>query len=383
MRNGRAFPLLIKPVSADCNMRCTYCFYLDHLRFYPVEVEHRMSDATLEQLVSGYMSTSQPVYTFIWQGGEPTLLGVDFFRRVTELQQKYGHPGAIVANVLQTNATLITDELAEHLSQYRFLVGVSLDGPPDVHDRYRRTQNKAGTHAEVLKAIRRLRRHGVQFNILTLVTDASVRRAKEIYRYFRSQGFLFQHYIPCVEFDAQGRLRPYSVNGEDWGRFLCDLFDEWKLRDTRRVSVRLFDSIIHKLVLGKPIDCHMDTDCRQYFVVEYNGDVYPCDFFVRHELRLGNIFTDTWEQLLKSPVYAEFGARKATLASPCRDCRYLTLCNGDCPRAYPPVGEPSTASSVLCAGWKHFYEHALSDFERLATEVRAELERGALAGKTR
>jgi MoaA/NifB/PqqE/SkfB family radical SAM enzyme len=259
MNPAHSFPLLIKPVSADCNLRCRYCFYLDHLRFYPAAAEHRMSDATLERLISGYMATDQAACTFIWQGGEPTLLGLEFFRRVTDLQRKYGRPGAVVANMLQTNATLITDELARHFAQYRFLIGVSLDGPPDVHDRYRRTLDGAGTHAEVSRGIERLRRHGVEFNILTLVTEANAGRAREIYRYFRDRGMLYHQYIPCVEFDAQGRLRPYSVGGEAWGRFLCELFDEWKARDTRRVSVRLFDSIIQKPALGRPADCHMDS----------------------------------------------------------------------------------------------------------------------------
>lgn len=382
MNPAHSFPLLIKPVSADCNLRCRYCFYLDHLRFYPAAAEHRMSDVTLERLISGYMATDQAAYTFIWQGGEPTLLGLEFFRRVTDLQRKYGRPGAVVANMLQTNATLITDELARHFAQYRFLIGVSLDGPPDVHDRYRRTLDGAGTHAEVSRGIERLRRHGVEFNILTLVTEANAGRAREIYRYFCDQGMLYHQYIPCVEFDAQGRLRPYSVGGEAWGRFLCELFDEWKVRDTRRVSVRLFDSIIRKLVLGRPADCHMDSDCRHYFVVEYNGDVYPCDFFVTRELKLGSIFTDAWPQLRQSPVYAEFGARKAALARACGNCRYLALCNGDCPRLHAAVNDFPTAPGVLCPGWRSFFERTLSDFGRLAAEVRTELKSVLPAGRS-
>jgi uncharacterized protein len=373
MTHARSFPLLVKPVSADCNLRCRYCFYLDHLRFYPAEAEHRMSDRTLERLVASYMATDQPTHTFIWQGGEPTLLGLDFFRRVTDLQQRHGRRGAVVANMLQTNATLITDGLARHLAQYRFLVGVSLDGPPDVHDRYRRTRDGAGTHAEVVRGIDRVRRHGVAVNILTLVTDAHAGRAREIFRSFRDQGLLHHQYIPCVEFDAQGRLRPYSISGEAWGRFLCELFDEWKARDTRRVSVRLFDSIIQTLVFGRLTDCHMDDDCRQYFVVEYNGDVYPCDFFVRHDLKIGSMLTESWEQMQESPVYAEFGARKASLARACRDCRYLAFCNGDCPRMHFTASASHATPGALCAGWRSFFDQTLSDFERLAAEVRSEL----------
>jgi uncharacterized protein len=381
MKRTRPFPLLVKPVSADCNLRCRYCFYLDHLRFYPAEAEHRMSDATLERLISGYMATDQPACTFIWQGGEPTLLGLDFFRRVTDLQQKHGRPGSVVANGLQTNATLITNELARHFAEYRFLVGVSLDGPPEVHDVHRRTVAGAGTHGEVMRGIDRLRRAGVELNVLTLVTAANVGRAREVYRYLCDQGLLFHQYIPCVEFAPKGRVRHYAVNGEAWGRFLCELFDEWKPRDTRRVSVRLFDSIIHKLVFGRPTDCQMDNDCCQYLVVEYNGDVFPCDFFVRRELKLGNIFSETWEQLRQSPAYAAFGGRKTAPAEACASCRHLELCSGDCPRHRVHAGGVTAAPSILCPGWKHFFDSALPDFERFAAEARAELGAAPPAGK--
>jgi len=332
-----------------------------------------MSDETLNQLVSSYMATNQPVYTFIWQGGEPTLLGLEFFRKVTSLQQKYGKQGAGVSNSLQTNATLITDELAQHFAQYRFLVGVSLDGPPNIHNRYRRYPDGKGSYSDVKKAISCLRRHRVDFNILTLVTEANVNRARELYRYFSDQGLLFQQYIPCVGFDVDGHLQPYSISGKAWGLFLCQLFDEWRLRDTRRVSIRLFDSIIQKLVFGRPADCNMDNDCRKYFVVEYNGDVYPCDFFVSHELKLGNIFTDSWEKLVNSPVYKEFGTRKSALSDACNNCEYLAFCNGDCPRRRTVKKGLHASPSVLCAGWRLFFKHSFSEFERLAAEIKTEL----------
>ena len=373
MHLARPFSILVKPVSADCNLRCQYCFYLDHLHFYPDAAVHRMSDATLERLVASYLATDQPTYGFIWQGGEPTLLGLEFFRRVTDLQQRHGRPGSIVANGLQTNATLITEELARHLAEYRFLVGVSLDGPPAVHDAYRRTSAGAGTHAAVMRGIDRLRRAGAEVNVLTLVTAANVGRAREVYRYLCDQGFFFHQYIPCVEFDTQGRLQPYAVTGETWGQFLCELFDEWHPRDTHRVSVRLFDSIVHKLVLGRPTDCTMDNDCRQYLVVEYNGDVFPCDFFVQHELKLGNIHTDPWERLRQSPVYAAFGQQKLNWPSTCAGCRYLDLCHGGCPRHRSVTGGAAEVQNVLCAGWKRFFQHAAPHLERLAADVRSEL----------
>ncbi|HNQ22523.1 MAG TPA: anaerobic sulfatase maturase [Phycisphaerae bacterium] len=374
---SRPFSLLVKPVSADCNLCCEYCFYLDHLQLYPDEAVHRMSDATLEQLVASYLATDQPTYSFIWQGGEPTLLGLEFFRRVTDLQQQHGRPGSIIANGLQTNATLITKALAHHLAEYRFLVGVSLDGPGQVHDAYRHTGAGAGTHAAVIRGIGCLRRAGVEFNVLTLVTAANVGRAREVYRYLCDQGLLFHQYIPCVEFDARGQLQPCAVTGEAWGQFLCELFDEWHPRDARRVSVRLFDSIIHKLVLGRPTDCMMDNDCCQCLVVEYNGDVFPCDFFVQRELKLGSIHADTWERLRQSPAYAAFGRKKLEWPDACAGCQYLDLCHGGCPRHRIGMQGATEVQNVLCAGWKRFFQHAAPHLERLAAEVRTELPPGA------
>ena len=368
----QTFSLLVKPASADCNLRCAYCFYLDRAALYPDTPCHRMGDDVLERLVSSYLATPQPQYAFGWQGGEPTLMGVDFFRRVTDLQKMHGQPRAVVANGLQTNATLLTDELAEHLAQYRFLVGVSLDGPAPVHDLQRTTADGRPTHAAVHKGIQCLRRHKVEFNILTLVNAANVGRGREVYRYLRDSGFLYHQYIPCVEFDAAGNPAPYAISGEQWGQFLCDVFDEWIPRDTRRVSIRLFDSILAWLVDGTHNVCHMATDCCQYLLVEHNGDVYPCDFFVTPELRLGNIMEHSWGELLNAPAYREFGRRKAQWNQRCATCRHLGLCAGDCLKHRFYAGHPPATLSWLCPGWTRFYDHTLKRFRALAHEVRKE-----------
>ena len=197
----RPFSLLIKPASADCNLRCPYCFYAGKQVLYPSTSPRLMSREGLDRLVSSYMATEQPQYVFGWQGGEPTLLGVGFFREVTALQQRYGRPGAVVSNGLQTNATLIDDALAAHLREYNFLVGVSLDGPAEVHDFYRRDAAGGGSHAAVRAGVARLRQHQVEYNALTLVTPANVGRAAEIFNYLADEGFFYQQYIPCVEFD--------------------------------------------------------------------------------------------------------------------------------------------------------------------------------------
>lgn len=368
----KQFSLLIKPASADCNLRCPYCFYLSRSTLYPESARHRMSDEVLEKLISGYMATPHDVYAFAWQGGEPGLMGVEFFRKVTALQQRYGRDGSVVSNSLQTNATLIDDEFAAHLGAYKFLVGVSIDGPEEIHDHYRKHADGRGSHAEVLRGIECLNRHQVEFNTLTLVTPANVGRAKENYRYFRDQGIYYHQYIPCVEFDEGGKPLPFAITGAQWGDFLCELFDEWVVADTRRVSVRLFDSIVTLLVNGTVTSCHMGGDCRQYLVVEYSGDIYPCDFFVRAEKKLGNVLSDSWGDMQESAAYREFGKQKSQWCEECAACPHLQLCKGDCLK-YRVIEAPGADQSWLCEGWKQFYAHALPTLERLAAEVKQEM----------
>lgn len=329
-----------------------------------------MSDAVLEQLIKGYMATKQPTYSIGWQGGEPTLMGLDFFRKVTHFQEKYGRAGAVVGNGLQTNVTLITDEMAEHFSKYHFLLGCSLDGPASVHDRYRHTLRGKPTHTDVLRGIETLKRNSVEFNILTLVSQSNVHRAREIYGYMVDQGFFYHQYIPCVEFDENGELLPFSINGKEWGGFMCEIFDEWYSKDVYRVSIRHFDSILFKMVEGSINVCNLGRNCCQYFVVEYNGDIYPCDFFVEESLRLGNVMDTSWKEVLSSKTYNKFGAQKAQWNKECQACDCLDLCSGDCLKHRIYAGNPPQNLSRLCEGWKQFIRHARSRFEYLAQEIR-------------
>jgi uncharacterized protein len=375
---AQPFSLLIKPASADCNLRCSYCFYRDHATFYPETPRHRMSDTVLEATVRGYMATAQPTYQFGWQGGEPTLLGVDFFRRAVQYQQRFGRGGASVANGLQTNATLITDELAALLAEYRFLTGVSLDGPGYLHDRYRQAADGRGSHAEVLAGIRRLETRQAEFNLLVLVSAANVGEPAAVYHYLCEHGWLHHQYIPCVEPDARRRLLPFSISAAAWGEFLCRLFDIWYPADTRRVSIRLFDSVLALLVDGARTICPFGSTCCQYFVVEYNGDVFPCDFFVEKRWGLGNVLTDAWETVQPSPIYQRFGEQKSCWHVECGVCTWQWICQGDClkHRLCVAGGEPRQLSH-LCAGWRLFFEHTMPRFRALATVVTAERRRAA------
>ncbi len=369
MNRIRPFSLLIKPVSASCNLRCEYCFYIDHLDYIKEGDKPVMSDATLEKIISTYMQVVLPEYSFTWQGGEPSLAGLEFFKRAVELQKQYAPLNVKINNSLQTNATLIDQPMAEFFTTHNFLLGVSLDGPKVIHDKFRLTAPGKPTHGKVMQGINYLRRAKTEFNILCLVNSENVTKPKELYKYYREKGFRFLQFIPCVEYDEKGDLTHYSINGRQWGEFLCGIFDIWYRKDRRQVSVRHFDSVLNYLVLNRYTQCTMDKDCRQYFVVEYDGGIYPCDFYVKKELELGNIHTSSWEEALASPVYEDFGKRKGQWNNSCNSCEWLQLCHGDCQKMRGPENNSRTLS-ILCEGWQMFYNHTIDRFENIAQSIR-------------
>lgn len=373
------FSLLIKPAAADCNLACEYCFYLNRRELYPESACHRMSEGVLEQTIRSYLQTPQPAHTFVWQGGEPLLMGESFFQRVTDLQMAYAASGrAEISNSVQTNAVLMTDRFARLFSAYRFLTGVSLDGPQHLHDSVRTYVTGEGSHELVLCGIDCLKRNRAEFNILTLVSKHNVHFPVELYDYLTGDiGSTFLQFIECVEIVGE-RLNggavvvaPYCVSPDEWGNFLCAIFDRWYEKDTHRVSVRLFDTIIAKLVTGHDICCTAGRDCRQYFVVEHNGDVYPCDFHVLPELKLGNVMTHKWDQMASSDIFRQFGARKSDTHAACKTCPFFRLCVGDCPKnRVGHIRGRANELSYLCAGWKQFYAYTLPRFEILAEMIR-------------
>ncbi|MBN1865326.1 MAG: anaerobic sulfatase maturase, partial [Victivallales bacterium] len=300
----KPFSLLVKPASYGCNLRCRYCFYLGKRELFGAD--HMMRPEILERMISSFMRLDMPSHSFGWQGGEPTLMGLDFFKSAVRLQQAHGLPGALVSNGLQTNGTLLDDKWGEFLHEYKFLVGISIDGPADVHDRNRVDASGNGSHAKVMGALDVLKRNNVEFNVLTLVTSANIGDPELIYDYLKELGVNYHQYIECVEFEKDGALSDFSARPELWGEFLCRIFDKWYPRDVHHVSVRLFDSILAKLTDNVSNVCSMGTDCREYFVVEHNGNVYPCDFFVLPEYKLGNIMENSWKEMQDSGLYAAF-----------------------------------------------------------------------------
>lgn len=375
----KPFSLLVKPASWLCNLRCRYCFYLKKKEVYDSAASSlRMTDEVLEAMLKKFMRLDLPVHGIGWQGGEPTLTGLDFFKRAVYYQQKFGSAGKVVSNGLQTNGTILDDEWCRFLKEYSFLVGLSIDGPPELHDDNRLTLDGHGSYRLVMRGLKALQNNQVEFNVLTLVGRGNQDHPLRIYNHLKELGVYYHQYIECVEFAPDETLAPFAVAPIKWGEFLCAIFDEWYRHDTRRVSIRLFDSILAKLVDNHANVCALGDDCRQYFVLEHNGDIYPCDFFVEPEFRLGNIVSDNWERLAASESYRRFGERKRQWHEQCAACQYLPLCAGCCPKNRPFRGALPSRTSVLCDGWKMFYQHTLPRFQLLAESIRLERRRATL-----
>lgn len=368
--------LLIKPAGPDCNLGCTYCFYLEKQALFPEAPTHRMSAEVLEETVRQVMRQGGRELAFAWQGGEPTLMGVDFFRQAVELQKKHGRGGQTVGNGLQTNGVLIDAAWCSFLREARFLVGLSLDGPAHVHDRYRRYRGGQPTWTRVTEALKRMLDHGVAVNGLVVVNDYSARFPREIYAFLKERGLTFMQFIPCLERDPgdPARPAPFSVSPEQLGRFLCEIFDCWldDFQDGRPTTqVRWFDSVFATYVDHQPPECTLLAECGTYVVVEHNGDVFACDFFVQDEWRLGNVLEGRLEDMLNSPLQARFRRRKAALPEACQACPWLVHCRGGCPKErWGAPGEP--CRSRLCEGYQMFFSHADDRLRQLAGAWLAE-----------
>ena len=368
----RPFQLLVKPVSGDCNLACTYCFYTrvpDML--YPQAKPHRMDDETLDRMIGEFLSCGFSPAVMCWQGGEPTLAGLDFFGRVVELQQKHGKSGQAVGNAFQTNGLLIDDEWSRFLAQYHFLVGLSLDGPAYLHDKQRVHATGSGSWRQVMRAARRFSRDGVAFNVLCVVSRANQDHGREVFQWLIHQGFAHVQFIPCVEADPEtNEVAQYSVTSEGFGKFLCDVFDEWLRIGPTRVSVRDFDSVLRYHLEGQHDICTYRRTCGGYLLVEHNGDVYPCDFFAAKDWRLGRIGDMPLTEFFGTEKMQRFIHAKHIRFDECRDCRWLKTCHGGCQKDRLAFGSVESAPTYLCPGYKTFFEHSQKGFTELAETIR-------------
>jgi uncharacterized protein len=364
----RISSLLIKPASAVCNLDCSYCFYLDRdADPYKALPARRMSFDTLERLVDGYLFYSYPNSVFAFQGGEPTLAGLPFFEKLVEFQQHYGRNGQSVGNSLQTNGVLLDQSWCDFLRTYKWLLGVSLDGTEKMNDLYRFNKEGHGTWKRVIQSIELLQRNKVEFNILCVLSQANIHQPKELYKFYRGLGIDNLQFIPLAEFDAAGKPLDFAITAEQYGRFLVEIFGLW-WPERRRVRIRVFDNIAEAVAGQKPGNCTMHETCDSYAVVEYNGDVYPCDFFVEGGWKLGNINLDSWPEIARRTRRYSFAAKK-TLAHPeCQACEYQSLCHGGCPKyRHAPHGQFEELD-YFCQAYKMIYA-------RSTAPLREELKR--------
>jgi len=365
------FSLLIKPVGADCNLRCTYCFYRPKAALYPETKQPRMNDEVLDRLIADAMSQRADTTVFGWQGGEPALMGLDFYRKVVELQIRYGISGQGVGNSLQTNGTLLTPEWARFLREYSWLVGLSIDGPANLHDKYRRDRNSAPTFHRVMDVMLMLRAYEVEFNALVLVNNHNVKHPDRLYDFLIENGVAFMQFVPCVEPGSQpGKPAPYSITPGAYGDFLCRLFDRWAA-DWPDVSIRDFDQLLLSQLNRPGCICMFGEVCDHYLVVEHNGDVYPCDFFVVPELKLGNIMESPLAQLAQTELRREFAADKSSHDSECAGCEWLSHCRGGCVKHRIVLGGRVCDPSYFCESYRRLYDHAADKVRELAARVKA------------
>jgi len=379
--NVQGLHVVAKPIGPMCNLSCEYCFYLEKQALFGTGEKYRMPDKVLSAFITNYI-TSQPtpVVEFVWQGGEPTLLGIDFFKRVIELQGPFARQKAIT-NSLQTNGTLLTDEWCDFLKKYNFMVGISLDGPQEIHDRYRRDGKGNGKFDRVMQGLRLLQKHKVEYNVLACVARDTAKHPLDVYRFFKDQGVEFIQFTPIVERTPDARssqlglrlagpaalnkegsetdVTPWSVVPEEYGDFLIAVYEEWVRHDVGKVFVMNFEWALNAWISNPSPVCIHAEQCGRSVVLEHNGDVYACDHCVYPEYKLGNISTKNLLQMVGKSVQSRFGITKETaLPRCCRECEVLTACRGGCPKhRFARTYDDEPGLHYLCAGYKKFFLH--------------------------
>jgi uncharacterized protein len=369
-----AFSSMVKPVGAACNLSCSYCYYLDKAYYYGKKL-NVMSAGILEKYIQQYIEANKiPEITFVWHGGEPLLAGIDFYKKAVSLQRKYA-AGKKIINTIQTNGLLLTAEWCRFFHDNNFLVGVSVDGPEDIHDAYRRNRSGAPSFSKVMHAVAQLHQYKVEFNTLTVVTNLSEGRGREIYRFLKSLGSRYMQFLPVVEYQSESGRKggkvivkpgtevssaaPWNVSATGYGRFLTDIFDDWVISDVGQYFVQAFDMALAQWAGVRPGLCVYCETCGDALAVEYNGDVYSCDHFVYPEFRLGNLAETSLGDMYRSIRQFEFGVNKRnSLPAYCLRCQYHFACRGECPKhrfIKTPSGEPGL--NALCEGFKQYYAH--------------------------
>lgn len=371
----REFQVFVKPIGSICNLDCHYCYYLKKEHLYPQGESFRMPEDILEEYIVQHIKVyPEAVIRFSWHGGEPTVLGLDYFRKIVALQRKHQPPDQRIMNGMQTNGTLLDEDWCRFLAEEGFAVGLSLDGPQDMHDRYRLTKDQKSTFEATMHGYELLRQHGVNCDILCVVNAHNVRHPNEVYRFFKEIKAPHVSLLPMVEPqpEAEGGVSPHTISAEAWGDFLCTIFDEWAEHDVGLIKVQIFEEATrtafdqeHSLCIFRPV-------CGDIPVIEHNGDFYSCDHYVDDEHRLGNIKNTPLVEILESPEQKSFGQAKLDrLPHYCLECEVRPMCNGECPKnrfIRTPDGEPGL--NYLCAGYKRFFTHCQPFVQTVAAQWR-------------
>ncbi|WP_048158879.1 anaerobic sulfatase maturase [Methanosarcina sp. WWM596] len=374
--------VLAKPTGAICNLACSYCFFLDKELLYPGS-RFRMSDEVLENYIRQLIEAHRiPQVTVAWQGGEPTLMGIDFYRRAIELQEKYKKPGMTFENTMQTNGTLLNDEWCRFFKENNFLIGISIDGPRELHDAYRVDKKGNGSFDRVMGGLRLLQKHGVEYNVLTTVNRANADHPLEVYHFLRDEAKTdWIQFIPVVERINEGghtlyqkgdKVSDRSVKPEQFGSFLSRIFDEWVRNDVGRVFVQTFEASARRW-LGLPSGmCVFEETCGIGLALEHNGDLYSCDHFVEPDYLLGNIMEKEIVELATSEKQYRFGQdKRETLPQACRECEVLFACQGECPKnRFLTTRDGEQGLNYLCEGWKAFFRHIDFPMQIMAGLIR-------------
>lgn len=384
---SRPLYVMLKPVGASCNLRCKYCYYLEKANLYKDTPSRVLSEEMLERFTREYIEAqTMNDVLFTWHGGETFMRPLSFYRKAVELQRRYG-AGRRIDNAIQTNATLLTDEWCRFLRDNGWLVGVSIDGPQEFHDEYRRTATRRPTFQKVMQGIRLLNKHGVEWNALAVVNDFNADYPLEFYNFFKDIGCHYIQFTPIVErivnrpdhltlapgMEEGGQLADFSVTPEQWGKFLCDIFDEWVRHDVGSYFIQTFDATLANWMGVQPGVCSLAKECGHAGVMEYNGDVYSCDHFVYPEYRLGNIHEKTITEMMYGKQQQQFAQMKHNrLPQQCRECRFEFACHGECPKnrfTRDSYGNPGL--NYLCKGYRQFFSHVAPYMDFMKAELEA------------
>ena len=367
---SREFQVMAKPIGSACNLDCSYCYYLEKKDLYPKRQSFRMADDLLESYIIQHIEACPTeVIFFSWHGGEATLLGLDYFRRIVEIQREHKPIGRKILNGIQTNGTLLNDDWCKFLAFEGFLVGISIDGPKELHDPYRVNKSGAKTHKQVMQAYHKLRKFGITVDVLCVVHKGNVTHPAAVYRFFKSIGVQYLQFLPIVVPLKDNEMSPESVPAEAYGNFLCAVFDEWVRNDIGQVVIQNIEEAEKPFRGQEHALCLFREPCGDVVVVEHNGDFYTCDHFVNEENRLGNIRDTPLVEFLESQELKKFGQDKRDkLPQYCLDCEVLSSCNGGCKKdqfTMTPDGEEGL--NYLCSGYKHFFTHTRAPLQKLAS----------------